>query len=73
MSILGSLIIVFYKYDSTTNTLNITEAQNVLIWILYLYRNGMFIGIAFLFVKIFFFFFRIKKAKIAKEGKQFTT
>jgi hypothetical protein len=42
---------------------------NVFIWIMYVYRNGIFIGIAVLFVNNFFFFFQLKKSKLAKEGK----
>jgi len=40
---------------------------------MYVYRNALFVGIAILFLRLFQFFFLIKKDKLAKDGKQFTT
>ena len=69
LSIMGSLILIFQKYDYTTGRLNISVIDNIIIWFMYLYRNGIYVSISVLFVKVFFFFFRIKKAKLAKEGR----
>ena len=72
ISIVVSLIMIFQKYDNQTGFLIISEEDNLYIWIMYIYRNTLFIGISFLFLRLFKFFFIIKKAKLAKEGKQFT-
>ena len=64
---------IFEKYDDKKGTLVISEEDNLYIWILYVFRNTVFVGIAVLFLTLFKFFFIIKKAKLAKEGKQFTS
>ena len=69
LSIMGSLILIFQKYDYTTGRLNISVIDNIIIWFMYLYRNGIYVSISVHFVKVFIFFFRIKKAKLAKEGR----
>jgi hypothetical protein len=73
VAIVVSLAMIFKKYDDKTNTLDISEEDNMYIWILYVFRNTVFVGIAVLFLTLFKFFFIIKKAKLAKEGKQFTS
>ena len=72
ISIVVSLMMIFRKYDDQTGILVISEEDNLYIWIMYIYRNTLFVGISFLFLRLFKFFFIIKKAKLAKEGKQFT-
>lgn len=69
VTIVGSLVLVFAKYDSERGILVISEIDNMYIWIMYVYRNSLFVGIAVLFLRLFKFFFLIKKAKLAKEGK----
>jgi hypothetical protein len=73
VAIVVSLAMIFKKYDDKTGTLDISEEDNMYIWILYVFRNTVFVGIAVLFLTLFKFFFIIKKAKLAKEGKQFTS
>lgn len=67
--IVGSLVLMFAKYDNEKGILVISETNNLYIWIMYVYRNSLFVGIAILFLSLFKFFFIIKKAKLAKEGK----
>jgi Ni/Fe-hydrogenase subunit HybB-like protein len=72
ISIVVSLVLIFYKKEDARGFLNVSEENNMYIWIMYIFRNVLFVGIAVLFLRLFKFFFIIKKAKLAKEGKQFT-
>ena len=71
LSIVGSLVLIFRKFDDETGLLVISAEDNLYIWIMYIGRNVFFVGISVLFLVLFKFFFLIKKAKLAKEGKQF--
>jgi len=69
VSIVVSLVMIFYKGEDSRGYLVVSEENNIYIWIMYIFRNILFVGIAVLFLRLFKFFFIIKKAKLAKEGK----
>ena len=69
ISIVASLVMIFYKAEDDRGYLVVSEENNMYIWIMYIFRNVLFVGIAVLFLRLFKFFFIIKRAKLAKEGK----
>ena len=69
ISIVASLAMIFYKAEDDRGYLVVSEENNMYIWIMYIFRNILFVGIAVLFLRLFKFFFIIKRAKLAKEGK----
>lgn len=69
ISIVVSLAMIFYKAEDDRGYLVVSEENNMYIWIMYIFRNVLFVGIAVLFLRLFKFFFIIKRAKLAKEGK----
>jgi hypothetical protein len=69
ISIVASLAMIFYKAEDDRGYLVISEENNMYIWIMYIFRNILFVSIAVLFLRLFKFFFIIKRAKLAKEGK----
>lgn len=69
VSIVVSLVMIFYKGEDSRGYLVVSEENNMYIWIMYIFRNILFVGIAVLFLRLFKFFFIIKRAKLAKEGK----
>ena len=62
ISIVASLVMIFYKAEDDRGYLVVSEENNMYIWIMYIFRNVLFVGIAVLFLRLFKFFFIIKNS-----------